>query len=68
MPNISVPFLLILAQHDVFNPLPASLKAFDTAREPKKCVQMDCGHFDVLQGGWLEENVREQSGWFGRYL
>ena len=41
---------------------------FNTAREPKKLLKLDCGHFDVYQGEVFEKTVPAQIDFLQQYL
>jgi fermentation-respiration switch protein FrsA (DUF1100 family) len=44
-------------------------EAFELAGEPKKLVEIPCGHFDVYnKEPWHEQAAGEAEQWFVKYL
>lgn len=61
VPHISPrPLFMAVSLHDsLINPQ-LQIKAFDTAAEPKTLLKLDCGHFDVYENEYFEQNVSAQ--------
>jgi fermentation-respiration switch protein FrsA (DUF1100 family) len=63
------PLLIVAAVHDSLIPIEAVRDAFARAGEPKKLIELDCGHFDVYPGGTHHEaTVEAETDWFTTYL
>jgi len=61
------PFCLIVAEGDVLTPIDLAIAAFQSAREPKRCVVIPGGHFDAYTVG-IERSAGEALDWFGAHL
>jgi fermentation-respiration switch protein FrsA (DUF1100 family) len=69
IPRIApTPLLMVVASHDDYCFTYAQLRAFATAGEPKKLVQVDGGHFDFYEEPGLSQVLPEQVEWFRRHL
>jgi fermentation-respiration switch protein FrsA (DUF1100 family) len=63
------PLLLVAAVNDSLVPIELVRDAFGRAGEPKKLVELDCGHFDVYPGGTHhEEAAGAAQEWFTTHL
>jgi len=58
------PLLMIVATNDALVPTRDQLSAFERAREPKKLVTIEGGHFDVYRGSGFDIAVKEAIEWF----
>lgn len=58
------PLLMIVASNDDLVSTKAQLDAFERAREPKKLVIVEGGHFDVYCGSGFDTAVNEALEWF----
>ncbi|CAG9982953.1 unnamed protein product [Clonostachys byssicola] len=54
------PFFMAVGLADSLIDPKVQLDVFEMAKEPKELLKMDCGHFDVYQGGHFEENISHQ--------
>lgn len=61
------PLLMILAKKDSRTPVDDQLEAYANAREPKKLVLLDCGHYEPY-GPRLEQAASAARDWFMEYL
>ena len=62
------PLLMIVASDDVLTSTKAEKEAFERAREPKKLVVFEGGHFDVYQGPSFDKASGAAVEWFEQYL
>ena len=63
------PLLVVAAVSDSLIPIELIREAFGRAGEPKKLVELDCGHFDVYPGGTHHEAaVGAAQEWFTTHL
>jgi len=59
----------VAATGDSLIPIEQGHDAFDRAGQPKKLVEIDCGHFDVYPGGpQFETAAQAATGWFATHL
>ena len=69
IPRIApTPLLMVIASRDHYCFTQQQLRAFATAREPKKLIEVDGGHFDFYEEPGLSQVLPAQVGWFGRHL
>ncbi|MGH7140970.1 MAG: alpha/beta hydrolase, partial [Pirellulales bacterium] len=69
IPRIApTPLLMVVASHDEYCFTREQLRAFATAGEPKKLLQVDGGHFDFYEEPGLSQVLPEQVDWFGEHL
>lgn len=61
------PLMMIVAKDDTVTPTDLALDAFARAREPKRLVLMDGGHFDPYQAGFAEASSAARD-WFVEHL
>lgn len=61
------PVLMIVASRDVVTPADGQRAAFALAGEPKRLVEIDCGHFDVYSSH-LDGAVNAAREWFCTHL
>lgn len=59
---------LIVAERDTTGDPESYRKLFDAAREPKRWLPFDCGHFDMNQGPLLEDASRTAVEFFDEFL
>ncbi len=63
------PLLVVAATADSLVPIAAVRAAFARAGEPKRLVELDCGHFDVYQTEpWHERSASAATDWFRTHL
>lgn len=62
------PFFMAVGLKDSLMDSQVQLDVFATAKEPKKLLELDCGHFDVYQGSYFEENVSHQVEFLKHFL
>ena len=69
IPRISpTPLLMTVASRDHYCFTRAQLRAFATAGEPKKLLEVDGGHFDFYEEPGLSQVLPEQVEWFRTHL
>lgn len=62
------PLLMIVASDDVLTSTPAEKADFERAREPKRLVVIEGGHFAVYQGPGFDIASQAAVEWFEQYL
>lgn len=63
------PLLVVAAVNDSLVPIELVRDAFGRAGEPKKLVELDCGHFDVYPGGTHHDDAAGAAQeWFTSHL
>ena len=69
IPRIApTPLLMVVASRDEYCFTREQLRAFATAGEPKKLLQVDGGHFDFYEEPCLSQVLPEQVAWFCEHL
>lgn len=69
LPRISpTPLLMVVAPKDPLDPNASSLRAYETAAQPKKLVIVPGGHFGALQGTGGDTAQAEARDWFVQHL
>jgi len=69
IPRIApTPLLMVVASRDHYCFTQQQLRAFATAGEPKKLIEVDGGHFDFYEGPGLSQVLPAQIEWFRTYL
>lgn len=59
------PLLILAGAQDAFIPIEQIRAAFAQAGEPKKLVEVDCGHYEFFPGGRFHERaLHEATEWF----
>lgn len=64
--NIKVPVLLAKAKNDVVNTPSEMDYIFNKLTSNKKLLEFDCGHYEIYQGSFFEEAIKEQIEWFSK--
>ncbi len=68
IPSISpTPLLMLVARDDVLTVSDLAFAAYETAREPKKLVVLEGGHFDAYINSFDESSLAARD-WFCEYL
>jgi len=63
------PFLMLAATGDALIPIEQARAAMARAGEPKKLVEIDCGHYDFYEGRpQFHRACEEATGWFVKHL
>ncbi|MFO7962744.1 MAG: alpha/beta hydrolase [Desulfobacterales bacterium] len=63
------PLMIVAAVQDFLIPIEIVREAFERAGEPKKLVEIPCGHFDVYYASpWHEQAVEAADQWFRKHL
>jgi fermentation-respiration switch protein FrsA (DUF1100 family) len=63
------PLMIVAAEHDALISIELVREAFGRAGEPKKLVEIPCGHFDVYNNEpWHDQAAGEAEKWFTRHL
>ncbi len=63
------PLLIVAAVQDGLVPIGLVRDAFERAGEPKKLIELDCGHFDVYPGGTHHDAAaKAATEWFTTHL
>jgi fermentation-respiration switch protein FrsA (DUF1100 family) len=62
------PLLMVVATHDHYCFTNEQLRAFATAGEPKKLIQVEGGHFDFYEPPGLARVLDDEVDWFRRHL
>jgi len=63
------PLLIVAAVGDRLVPIDDVREAFDRANEPKKLIELECGHFDVYPGGSHHDAAASAATeWFAAHL
>jgi fermentation-respiration switch protein FrsA (DUF1100 family) len=69
IPRIApTPFLMVVASRDHYCFTAAQLRAFASAGDPKKLLEVDGGHFDFYEGPGLSQVLPVQVEWFQAHL
>ena len=69
IPRIApTPLLMVLASRDHYCFTDEQLRAFATAGEPKKLLEVDGGHFDFYDGPGLAQVLPAEVEWFKKHL
>ncbi len=59
---------MILATNDTTGSPESYRELFDAAREPKRLIEVDCGHYDMYAGELLDYAMDESVKYFREYL
>jgi uncharacterized protein len=63
------PLLMVAAVQDGLIPIEVVREAFGRAGEPKKLLELDCGHFELYPGGTHhDEASKAETEWFTTHL
>ncbi len=63
------PLLIVAAEKDSLVPIELVREVFERAGEPKKLVEIPCGHFDVYDDpSWHEQAVGAAVQWFAEHI
>ena len=63
------PLMIVAAVKDSLIPIEVVREAFERAGEPKKLVEIPCGHFDVyFREPWHKQAVDASLQWFSEHL
>jgi fermentation-respiration switch protein FrsA (DUF1100 family) len=62
------PLLMVVASRDEYCFTAEQLRAFESAGEPKKLLQVDGGHFDFYEPPGLLQVLPDQIEWFRTHL
>ena len=63
------PLMIVAAEKDSLIPIEIVREAFGRAGEPKKLLEIACGHFDVyFRQPWHEQAVGAAEQWFSEHL
>jgi len=62
------PLLMVVAQEDRLTPTDLAIEAFQRAREPKKLVMFNGGHFNAYQEPGLNTTAPAAVEWFKQWL
>jgi fermentation-respiration switch protein FrsA (DUF1100 family) len=62
------PLLLVVAADDHLTPADLALAAYERAREPKRLVLLQGGHFDAYVGPGFERASAAARDWFVQHL
>jgi fermentation-respiration switch protein FrsA (DUF1100 family) len=62
------PLLMIVTSHDTITPTELQKKAFEQAKEPKRLVVLEGGHFDAYSGAGFEVTSKAAVEWFTQHL
>jgi len=62
------PLLMIISNNDIVTPTKNQQAAFELAKEPKKLIIVQGGHFDAYQGTSFERFCQPAVDWFKQYL
>lgn len=69
VPRISpTPLLLVAALEDHLTPYDMTARVYKDALEPKKFLQLPCGHFQAYTGDMFKMSAPVQRDWFKTYL
>lgn len=62
------PLLMVIAQRDEFLPADLARAAFEAAGEPKRKLELDCGHADVYAEPNLSRSSDAAIAWFQQHV
>jgi uncharacterized protein len=63
------PLLIVVAEHDQALPTPLTLAAYERASEPKKLLNLPCGHTDIYdKEPWVSQSASAAIDWFKQHL
>jgi uncharacterized protein len=63
------PLLMIVAEHDSLIPAKQAVQVYERAAEPKRLIQLPCGHFDLYRTEpWFSKASGAAIEWFEKHL
>jgi fermentation-respiration switch protein FrsA (DUF1100 family) len=63
------PLLVVVAENDQALPTPLTIKAFERAGDPKRLVNLPCGHTDVYdKEPWVSQSADAAVDWYKQHL
>jgi len=66
--NVTVPILIIGAEHDIACPYAESEHLYNAANEPKKLIKLDAKHYDVYEGELFIQSSSNSIEWFKKHV
>ncbi|WP_121063984.1 alpha/beta hydrolase [Chachezhania antarctica] len=62
------PLMMVVARQDHLTPADMTLKAYETAIEPKRFLILDCAHFEAYTDEPFKVSAPQQCAWFTEHL